>query len=133
MIMVDSNILLDIFTLDKNWYDWSSDNLTRLAELHELAINEIIYTEISIGFTKIEALEEVLSSNICKIIPISKEALFLAGKVFLQYKTNKGAKNSTLPDFFIGAHASILNISLLTRDVSRYKTYFPKLNLISPT
>lgn len=132
MILVDSNILLDILTNDPKWYDWSAAKLSSCAEFHELIINDIIYTEISIGFTRIEDLEEVLSNEFFKIIPIPKEALFLAGKAFMKYKLNKGNKSSVLPDFFIGAHASVLNIPLLTRDTSRYKTYFPRLKLISP-
>lgn len=132
MILVDSNILLDILTVDPNWYNWSASQLSTLAESHELVINDIIYTEISIGFDKIEDLENILSDDFFKIIPIPREALFLAGKAFLQYKANKGNKNSVLPDLFIGAHASILEIPLLTRDISRYKTYFPKIQLITP-
>ncbi|WP_375326226.1 type II toxin-antitoxin system VapC family toxin [Candidatus Tisiphia endosymbiont of Nemotelus uliginosus] len=131
MILIDSNILLDIFTYDANWYSWSSTQLLNLSQFHELVINDYIYTEISVGFEKIEELEEVLDTN-CKMVPIPKEALFLAGKAFMHYKENNGKKNSVLPDFFIGAHASILNIPLLTRDIARYKTYFPQLHLISP-
>ncbi len=132
MILVDSNILLDILTLDSQWYDWSASKLVMLAESHELIINDIIYTEISIGFERIEDLEETFSGNFFKIMPMPKEALFLAGKAFLQYKSNNGTKNSVLPDLFIGAHASVLGIPLITRDTSRYKTYFPKLRLITP-
>lgn len=132
MILVDSNILLDILTLDSQWYDWSASKLGMLAESHELIINDIIYTEISIGFERIEDLEETFSGNFFKIMPMPKEALFLAGKAFLQYKSNNGTKNSVLPDLFIGAHASVLGIPLITRDTSRYKTYFPKLRLIMP-
>jgi hypothetical protein len=132
MILVDSNVLLDILTLDPKWYNWSASNLSKMSESHELIINDIIYTEISIGFDNIEELEEVLSNQFFQLIAFPKEALFLAGKVFLQYKLNNGNKNSVLPDFYIGAHATILNIPLLTRDISRYKTYFPKLKLIAP-
>lgn len=132
MILVDSNILLDILTLDSRWYDWSSSKLAILAESHELIINDVIYTEISIGFERIEDLEETFSGGFFKIMPIPKEALFLAGKTFLRYKASKGGKNSVLPDFFIGAHASVLGIPLITRDTGRYGTYFPKLRLIAP-
>ncbi|WP_342267411.1 type II toxin-antitoxin system VapC family toxin [Candidatus Tisiphia endosymbiont of Empis tessellata] len=132
MILVDSNILLDIITYDASWYNWSSNQLLKLSQFHELAINDYIYTEVSIGFERIEELEEVIGNNF-KVLPIPKEALFLAGKVFIQYKkANSGKKNSVLLDFFIGAHASVLNIPLLTRDVARYKTYFSKLHLIHP-
>jgi predicted nucleic acid-binding protein len=132
MILVDSNVLLDILTIDSNWYDWSSTKLSTLAESHELIINDIIYTEISIGFERIEDLEEAFSGGFFKIMPMPKEALFLAGKAYLQYKVNNGSKTSVLPDLFIGAHAAILSVPLLTRDTSRYKTYFPKLQLITP-
>jgi hypothetical protein len=132
MILVDSNILLDIMTLNSQWYDWSASKLGTLAESHELIINDIIYTEISIGFERIEDLEETFSGNFFKIMPMPKEALFLAGKAFLRYKSNKGSKNSVLPDLFIGAHASVLGIPLITRDTNRYRTYFPKLQLITP-
>lgn len=137
MILVDSNILLDILTIDPLWYEWSATKLSMLSESHELIINDIIYTEISIGFQRIEDLEEAFSGDFFKIMPIPKEALFLAGKAFLQYKSNNdnknsGNKNSVLPDLFIGAHASVLQIPLITRDISRYKTYFSKLQLITP-
>ncbi|MFP3012103.1 MAG: type II toxin-antitoxin system VapC family toxin [Rickettsia sp.] len=132
MILVDSNIILDIITFDNNWYEWSSDQIKLLSQFHELIINDIIYTEISIGFKRIEELEATITENFFKLTPMSTEALFLAGKAFQKYKLNGGIKNSILPDFFIGAHASILKIDLLTRDISRYKTYFPKINLITP-
>ncbi|WP_341751488.1 type II toxin-antitoxin system VapC family toxin [Candidatus Tisiphia endosymbiont of Piscicola geometra] len=132
MILVDSNILLDIITCDASWYNWSSNQLLKLSQFHELAINDYIYTEVSVGFERIEELEEIIGDNF-KVLPIPKEALFLAGKVFIQYKkANSGKKNSVLLDFFIGAHASVLNIPLLTRDVARYKIYFSKLHLIHP-
>jgi predicted nucleic acid-binding protein len=118
MILVDSNILLDISTIDPLWYEWSATKLSMLSESHELIINDIIYTEISIGFQSIEDLEEAFSGDFFKIMPIPKEALFLAGKAFLQYKSNNDNKNSVLPDLFIGAHASVLQIPLITRDIS---------------
>lgn len=132
MILVDSNVLLDILTIDPVLYSWSSSNLSLLAESHELIINDIIYTEVSIGFDRIEDLEQVFADDFFKIVPMPKEALFLAGKAFMQYKANGGKKNLVLPDLFIGAHASVLGIPLITRDVGRYKTYFPKLQLIAP-
>ena len=131
MIIVDSNIILDITTQDPNWYEWSASQLGLLAEDHQLIINDIVYSEISIGFQNIEEVEDVLADNFI-FQPIPKEALFLAGKVFVRYKKSGGVKVSTLPDFFIGAHASVLDIPLLTRDKKRYKNYFPKLQIISP-
>jgi len=131
MIVIDSNIILDILTKDPKWYDWSASQLEIFSENHKLVINDIIYSEISIGFEHIEELEAVLTDNFI-IQPIQREALFLAGKVFMQYKNSGGTKTSTLPDFFIGTHASILNVPLLTRDKKRYKNYFQKLEIISP-
>jgi predicted nucleic acid-binding protein len=132
MILVDSNVILDILTTDPKWYQWSANKLSYLSESHNLIINDIIYTEISIGFDKIEDLDDVISESFFKILPIPKSALFLAGKAFLNYKRKNVSKNLVLPDFFIGAHAAILKIPLLTRDISRYKTYFPTIELISP-
>jgi predicted nucleic acid-binding protein len=131
MILVDSNIILDILTEDPNWYDWSASTLETLAEDNKLIINDVIYSEISISFRYIEELEEVLTNSFI-IQPIPKEALFLAGKVFIKYKNAGGVKQSTLPDFFIGAHASILDIPLLTRDKKGYKNNFPNLKIICP-
>jgi predicted nucleic acid-binding protein len=131
MILVDSNIILDILTEDPNWYDWSASTLETLAEDNKLIINDVIYSEISISFRYIEELEEILTNSFI-IQPIPKEALFLAGKVFVKYKNAGGVKQSTLPDFFIGAHASILSIPLLTRDKKGYKNNFPNLKIICP-
>lgn len=131
MILVDSNIILDILTRDIKWYEWSARSLAEAAEKNELIINDIIYTEVSIGFKTIEELEEVIMPNFL-IQALPKEALFLAGKAFVKYKKQGGNKNIALPDFFIGAHAAVKNISLLTRDTSRYKTYFGSVKLITP-
>ena len=131
-VLVDSNVLLDIFTEDNNWYEWSSSMLEKLAEDHTLSINPIIYSEISIGFERIEELEVALPKQIFKRLNIPSEAAFLAGKIFVKYKKNGGKKHSTMPDFFIGAHAAVNDMLLLTRDKKRYVTYFPKLELISP-
>ena len=132
MIYVDSNIILDILTNDPKWYEWSASRLEKYSNSGQLIINEIIYAEISIGFEKIEELEEIIKDEFFKIESIPKEALFLAGKVFLKYKKQNGNKTSILPDFFIGAHAIVKKSPLLTRDVKRYKTYYPTLDIISP-
>jgi len=95
-------------------------------------INSIIYTEISIGFRRIEELEEAIAQLGIKVLEIPREALFLTGKAFLKYRRNKGTKNSPLPDFFIGAHASVSMLSLITKDVTKYKTYFPQIDLVCP-
>lgn len=131
-ILVDSNVVLDIVTEDKKWFPWSSKALAKYAETHTLVINPIIYAEVSVGFDRIEDVEEVLPSAFFRRDPIPWEAAFLAAKCFLAYRRRRGGKNSTLPDFFIGAHAAVLGIPLLTRDIARYRTYFPKLKIITP-
>ncbi len=130
--LVDSNILLDIFEDDAHWADWSETTLQQYAASHTPTINPIIYAEVSVGFARIEELEAVLSGCGIHLLAIPKEALFLAGKAFLTYKRRGGAKNSLLPDFFIGAHAAVSGLSLMTRDASRYHSYFPGVQLITP-
>jgi len=131
-IFIDSCILLDLFTDDPIWADWSEKTLNKYAQTNTLYINSIIYTEVSIGFNKIEEVERALSKLAIKVIEIPREALFLAGKVFLKYKKNRGIKKSPLPDFFIGAQATVSQFDLMTRDSAKYKTYFPSLKLIHP-
>ena len=131
-MLVDSNIILDIFTEDPQWYSWSSQKLAYYVEHTSLIINPIIYAEISMRFTHIEALEKSLPSDYFVYQPLPREAVFLAAKVFLEYKKKGGHKHFILPDFFIGAHALVGNMALLTRNMSRYRTYFPALPLISP-
>lgn len=130
--LVDSNVLLDILTEDPRWEDWSADALADAAEAGPLYINPIVYSEVSIRFTSVEALEDALPAQHYRRAPIPWAAAFLAGKVFLDYRRNKGTKSTTLPDFFIGAHAAVAGLSLLTRDVGRYQTYFPTVSLIAP-
>lgn len=131
-ILVDSCVLLDLFTNDENWAQWSENTLEKYSKTNTLYINSIIYTEVSVGFSKIEELETAMSALDIKTLEIPREALFLAGKAFLKYRRNKGTKTSPLPDFLIGAHASISKFKLITRDLSRYKTYYPQLRLIEP-
>ena len=131
-ILVDSNVILDILTEDKKWFPWSSETLAYHAEQNTLVINPIIYAEVSIRFERIEDLENVLSPSYFRRDPIPWEAAFLAGKCFLNYRRKGGDKRSPLPDFFIGAHATVSRMPLLTRDISRYRAYFPKLKLIAP-
>jgi hypothetical protein len=131
-ILVDSNIILDVFLDDPNWAEWSESKLEKFSALTKLYINPIVYSEISIGFKRIEELESVLNRAGFQMLDIPKEALFLAGKAFLKYRKNRGTKRSPLPDFYIGAHAAILEMELITRDESRYRTYFPTVKLISP-
>ena len=132
MILVDSNILLDIFTRDSNWYDWSLKALSDALSTRRLVINPIIYSEASIGFNSVQELDLVLNEIGLLNEPILTEVSFLAGKAFMRYRQNGGTKSSPLPDFFIGAHASHANYSLLTRDKHRFLNYFPKLQIIEP-
>jgi len=131
-VLVDSNIILDVFLNDLKWGDWSESKLEEYGDQTSLYINSIIYSEISIGFKLIENLESAISKAGFHMLEIPKEALFLAGKAYLKYKRRRGAKRAPLPDFFIGAQAAIMNLYLLTRDISRYQSYFPTVKLIAP-
>jgi predicted nucleic acid-binding protein len=131
-VLVDSNVMIDLFLDDPVWADWSESILATLSTETTLFINPIIYSEISMGFKKIEELEAALHHGGFQMLEIPKEALFLAGKAFLKYRKRKGNKTSPLPDFFIGAHAAVYGLDLITRDEKRYRTYFPKLKVISP-
>jgi predicted nucleic acid-binding protein len=131
-ILVDSNVILDIFLDDPNWADWSESVLADYSVYTTLYINSIVYTEVSVGFEKIEDLESALYKGGFQMIELPKEALFLAGKAYLRYKKGRGIKRSPLPDFYIGAQAAVLGLDLITRDVTRYRKYFPKVKLICP-
>ncbi len=129
--LVDSNVLLNVLTEDPNWFGWSASRLAECVENDILVINPIIYAEISIGFEKIEEVEEALPSDVFIRGPLPWEAAFLAGKCFLAYKKRKGKETPPLPDLYIGTHAAACGYILLTRDPRRYRTYFPKLKLIA--
>ncbi len=131
-VLVDSNVLLDIATDDAVWGDWSSSSLERIADDAVLVINALVYAEVSIGFATIEELEEALPADLYRREDLPYEAAFLAGKCFLEYRRGGGTKRSPLPDFYIGAHAAVAGYRLLTRDATRYRTYFPTLELIAP-
>lgn len=131
-VLVDTNILLDIATRDPEWSAWSEAALSECAEQSTLVINPIVYAELSIGFSTIEALDAALPRGLYHREPLPYEAGFLAGKAFLMYRRRGGARNTTLPDFYIGAHAAIANLAVLTRDEARFETYFPKLEILSP-
>lgn len=131
-VLVDSNVILDILQEDPVWYPWSSEQLARCADSSILVVNPIIYAEVSIGFNRVEELEEVLPLEIFERRSLPWEAAFLAGKCFLAYRRAGGTRRSPLPDFFIGAHALVQGMSLLTRDTARYRTYFKNLLLIAP-
>ena len=132
-ILVDSNVLLDILTEDANWLPWSSGALEQAANEARLVINPVVYGEVSIRFATIEELEEALPSSVLEREDIPYEAAFLAGKVYVSYRRQMGTKSSLLPDFYVGAHAAIRGYRVLTRDVRRYRTYFPTLALIAPS
>jgi predicted nucleic acid-binding protein len=132
MILVDTNILLDVLENDTRWGAWSQERLDSAIAVDTLAINPIIYSELSIAFERIEELESVISEGSLVVEPIPREALFLAGKVFLKYRKSRGTKQSVLPDFFIAAHAAVMQWPILTRDARRYRTYFPTVQLIAP-
>jgi hypothetical protein len=130
--LVDSNVLLDVLTEDPRWGGWSSAALERCANSGPLFINAIVYAEVSIGFETIEEFEDALPAEAFGRLALPLEAAFLAGKAFLRYRDRKGTRTSPLPDFFIGAHAAVVGLRLLTRDGRRYRTYFPSLNLLAP-
>jgi predicted nucleic acid-binding protein len=130
--LVDSNILLDLVSKDSNWWQWSLGQLEMLAQAGPLIINDIIYTETSIRYRTIEEVDAMLATAGVTLVPISPAALFRAGKAFVQYRKAGGPRTSVLPDFFIGAHAEVERLPLLTRDARRYRSYFPNVMLIAP-
>ena len=132
MILVDTNVLLDVLQYDSRWAQWSKGQLDTANLEDRLAINAVIYAELSVSFKKIENLEAVLAAASIKVTEIPREALFLAGKVYVDYRRNQGRKTSVMPDFYIGAHATVLECPILTRDATRYRTYFPQVKLICP-
>lgn len=125
-------MILDVATEDPLWSEWSATMLARCADSGLLIINPIIYAEVSVGFDRIEELDEVLPADAFRRDPLPWEAAFLAGKCFLAYRRRGGARRSPLPDFYIGAHAAVKGLPLLTRDPRRYRTYFPHLSLLAP-
>ena len=131
-VLVDSNVLLDVMTSDAAWGDWSTSQLELHARSGPLIINPIIYAEVSIGFERIEDLDDALAPDLFVREPLPYTAGFLAGKVFLRYRRSRGKQTTPLPDFYIGAHAAVKKLKLLTRDARRYRTYFPTVELISP-
>jgi predicted nucleic acid-binding protein len=130
--LVDSCVLLDIMTEDARWMPWSADALAASAEAGELAIDPLIYAEVSVRFSRVEELEEALPPELFRRAPLPWEAGFLAGKCFLRYRRAGGARPTPLPDFYIGAHAAVCGWSLLTRDSGRFRRYLPRLRIIAP-
>jgi hypothetical protein len=132
LLLVDTNVVLDVVQNDPAWAQWSQAQLDAASLRSALLINPIIYAELSIAYRRIEELEEMLSKGGFRVEQMPREALFLAGKAFMRYRERGGAKGGVLPDFFIGAHAAVAGIPLLTRAARRYRSYFPKLELLSP-
>ena len=132
MTLIDSNILLDVLTNDPAWADWSLQRLDAAALKGTIAINDIVYAELSVGFDEIERLELFLARTDILVAAMPRAALFLAGRIFQRYRARGGKRTSVLPDFFIGAHAAVAGVSLLSRDPGRYRSYFPSVDLITP-
>jgi predicted nucleic acid-binding protein len=132
MLLVDTNVLVDVLQNDPQWADWSIGQLRAQAQLHELVINPVVYAELSLSFSTFEALDRVVATMELAMREVPRPALFLAGKAYLQYRKRGGGKAQVLPDFFIGAHAAVEGWPLLTRDASRFRTYFPSLEVVAP-
>lgn len=132
MTLVDTNVLLDVVTDDPDWADWSIEQLETAALRGPLLINDIVYAELAVRYERVERLETFLSEAGLDMVAMPRSALFLAGKVFQKYRKAGGSRSGVLPDFFIGAHAAVDRLDLLTRDTARYRTYFPTVTLIAP-
>jgi predicted nucleic acid-binding protein len=131
-LLVDTNVILDLVADEAEWADWSQSRLHALSASHRLIINPVVYAELSIGYRRIEDLERALASIPVAMEEIPRDALFLAGKAFIRYRAQGGTRTGVLPDFFIGAHAAVLDTPLVTRDPRRYRTYFPGVQLVTP-
>ncbi|TCT04814.1 type II toxin-antitoxin system VapC family toxin [Paralcaligenes ureilyticus] len=132
MLLVDTNVLVDVLENDPAWVDWSIAQLRAQSKIHRLAINPIIYSELSLTFSTVEALDQILDDLGMTMIEMPRPALFLAGKAFVRYRRLGGTKNNVLGDFFIGAHAAVSDYPILTRDTRRYASYFSSVRLITP-
>jgi predicted nucleic acid-binding protein len=132
MLLVDTNVLVDVLEDDPNWSDWSIHQLRSQSKIHRLAINPVIYAELSLTFSSVGALDGTLRKLNLDLLEIPRPALFLAGKAFALYRRQGGAKGNVLADFFIGAHAAVQGCPILTRDIRRYAAYFPRVELIAP-
>lgn len=132
MTLVDTNVLLDLVTDDPNWANWSIAQLEAASLNGPLLINDVVYAELAVRYDRVEDIEAFLEEAGLMMVPMPRAALFLAGKVFKQYRKAGGSRTGVLPDFFIGAHAAVNELPLLTRDIGRYRTYFPSLKLITP-
>ena len=133
MILVDSNVLIDVVTRDPAWLEWSRAELNAAAASDELAINDVVYAELSVRYQRIDELDDFVARSGLAIVTIPRAALFQAGKAFQRYRVAGGVRTGVLPDFFIGAHAAVTESRLITRDASRFRTYFPEVRLIAPS
>jgi predicted nucleic acid-binding protein len=131
-MLVDTNVLVDVLEDDPDWADWSVAQLQAQSRLHRLVINPVIYAELSLTFSTVETLDDVLNGMKLGMLDIPRPALFLAGKAFVQYRRSGGVKSNVLGDFFIGAHAAVSGLPVLTRDTRRYANYFPSVRLVTP-
>src|SRR5262245_40539114 len=132
MTLVDTNVLLDIATNDPTWAPWSLHQLDAAAIRGPVLINAVVYAEFSIGYARVEQIDGILDDVGIELAVIPRPALFLAGKVFQRYRAQRGSRTGVLPDFFIGAHAAVSQLPLLTRDPRRYRAYFSGITLITP-
>jgi predicted nucleic acid-binding protein len=132
MTLVDSNIILDLVTDGEIWADWSQGQLEQAASIGPLVVNDVIYAEISARYATVDAVDAMLRGLDIARVPIPRTALFLAGKAYLRYRATGGLRTGVLSDFFIGAHAAVEQLALLTRDSRRYRSYFPSVELIAP-
>ena len=132
MLLVDTNVLVDVFQDDPDWAQWSTSQLRSQARVHQLVINPVVYAEISLSFSTLEGLENAVATLALEFREIPRPALFLAARAFVQYRKRGGSKSNVLSDFFIGAHAAVEGWPLLTRDASRFRTYFPSLHVVAP-
>jgi predicted nucleic acid-binding protein len=132
LILVDTNVILDVVQDDPVWAEWSQVQLDTRAVHDDLAINAVIYAELSIAYARIEELEDTIDTAELRLLEMPREALFLAGKAFFAYRKRGGTRTGVVPDFFIGAHAAVLELPLLTRETARYRTCFPSVALITP-
>ena len=132
MLLVDTSVLVDVLQNDPQWAEWSIAQMRAQAKLHVLAINPVIYAEMSLSFSTLETLDDVVLTMALEMREIPRAALFLAAKAYVQYRRRGGNKGQVLPDFFIGAHAAVEGWPLLTRDASRFRTYFPTLEVMTP-
>lgn len=133
MTLVDSNVVLDVVTDGEAWADWSQGQLEQAASVGPLVINDVIYAEISTRYAAVEEVDAMLRDLAIDVVAMPRSALFLAGKAYLRYRSAGGHRTGVLADFFIGAHAAVERRSLLTRDARRYRTYFPTVQLITPS